>query len=278
MTRNEYKAPNPKDAVTFVNIRVERSANGLFAGEETLVGVFAVDTSNESTLVVDTAGTLTSYYRHRGEDAAVATFTDYSTGILYGDYVVRQQIIRDCSTLGVVPSGITVTDWDSWRDQTFVDMQGKGLGRPADIYSFVPTSYTDEWEDLPSDIRRVTSVEVYPGGTEYWADLRGWDQRGRQLRIFHPNTAWTYKVYGRGQLRDLNDLDDELWGVLYWGMRWKYLLKRQMERVDFRPYLGRTRTADTPSGENYQGLVTSAYNMYMERIGDILQNEGIPSH
>jgi hypothetical protein len=191
--------------------------------------------------------------------------------------VVRQQIIRDCSVVGIVPSGITTIDWDSWRDQAFMDMQAKGLGRAAAIFSFVPSSNSNEWNNLPSDIRRVTGVDVYPGGTYYWTSIRAWEQRGRQIRIYRPNTAWTYKVYGRGQLRDLNDLDDELWGVLYWGMRWKYILKRQAERIDSRPYMGRTRTADTPSNPNFQQLADSAYAMFIERIYDVLQNEGVPS-
>lgn len=278
MTRNEYRAPNPKDTTTFVNLRVERSATGLFAGEESLVGIFPVDTSNEYTIIIDTAGTLTSYYHHRGQNAAVTSVTDYSAAILYGDYLVRQQIIRDCTVVGVVPSGIDNNDWDTWRDETLLDMQAKGLGRPAASQDMTFTAGQDVWQNLNSDIRRVTFVEVWRSSTDYWTTIRGWTQRGRQLRVYKPlGSGFTYKVYGRGELRDLNDLDDELFTVLYWGMRWKYLLKRQAERSDSRPYLGRTRLADTPGNPDYERLVQSAYKMFLERVYDLLQNEGVPS-
>lgn len=279
MTRNEYRAPNPKDLTTFPYIRLQRDASSAFSGAEVTVATSLADTANESTLFVDTGGTATSWYRHRGQsDAAGTTNTDWSTPILFGDYVVRQQVVQDCKVVGVVPSGITNSDWDTWRDETFIDMQGKGLGRPAPVQDLTFTGGQDAWKNLNADIRRVTSVEVWRSATDYWTSIRGWDQRGRQLRIYKPlGTGFTYKVYGRGQLRDLNDLDDELWGVLYWGMRWRYILKRQAERIDSRPYMGRTRTADSPSNPNFQQLADAAYAKFIERVYDLLQNEGVPS-
>lgn len=278
VTRNEYRAANPKDLTTFVNIKLQRSATGLFTGEEVTVATQAIDTSNESTLFIDTAGTATSYYRHRGENTGATVNTDWTTGIFFGDYLVRQQIVRDCSVIGVVPSGIDNTDWDLWRDETLIDMQSKGLGRPATIQSITATAGADVWTNLNADIRRVTNVEVWRSATDRWATIRAWEQRGRQILIAKPlGTPYSYKVYGRGQLRDLNDLDDELWGVLYWGMRWKYMLKRQAERGDSRPYMGRTKTADAPSNVNFQQLVDAAYAKFIERVYDNLQNEGVPS-
>jgi hypothetical protein len=277
VSRNEYRAPNPKDLDTFPYIRLQRATDLIFTTPAN-VELKLADTANESTLFIDTGGTTSSYYRHRGSNLAESVVTDWSPVILYGDYTVRQQIISDCSVIGVVPSGIDTDDWDSWRDQTLTDMQAKGLGRPADIQEITATAGVDEWVSLNSEIRRVTFVEIWFSSTEYWTTVRGWDQRGRQIRIYKPlGTPYTYKVYGRGELRDLNDLDDELWGVLYWGMRWKYILKRQIERADSRPYMGRTRTADSPQHVNYQQLADAAYAKYIERVYDVLQNEGVPS-
>lgn len=277
MSRNEYRAPNPKDMVTFVNVHLQRATDLAFTAPVD-VETKAADTTNEATVFIDTGGTTSSYYRHRGENASALTVTDWSDPILFGDYVVRQRIIRDCSILGIVPSGIDNNDWDSWRDQTFLDMQAKGLGRPADVQELSMTAGVDEWRGLNADIRRVTSVEVWRTSTDYWTSIRGWDQRGRQIRIYKPlGTPYTYKVYGRGELRDLTDLDDELWGILYWGMKWYYILKRQIERGDTRPFMGRTRTADTPGHTNYQQFADAAYAKFIERIYDVLRNEGVPS-
>jgi hypothetical protein len=238
----------------------------------------AVDLANEFTLFIDTGGTTTSTYRHRGSNLAESSFTDWSAPILYGDYLVRQQIVRDCSVVGVVPSGIDNDDWDTWRDETIMDMQLKGLGRQLGPVEFSYTAGADSWEDIPSDIRRITLVEIWRSSTDYWTSVRGWDQRGRKLRIYKPlGTPYAYQVYGVGELRDMNDMDDELGQVLYWGMRWKYILKRQVERADSRPYMGRTRTGDSPSNPNYQQLADAAYAKYIERVYDALKNEGSPS-
>lgn len=279
MTRNEYLASNPKDIETFPYIRVQRADDAAFTVAVATVSTALADTANESTLFIDTAGTTSTYYRHRGQDDAIGTtFTDWSTAILYGDYLVRQQIIRDVSVLGVVPSGIDNNDWDTWRDETLIDMQAKGLGRPATIQDMTFTASQDAWKDLNSDIRRVTSVEVWRSTTDYWTTIRGWDQRGRQLRIYKPlGSGFIYKVYGRGELRDLNDLDDELFGVLYWGMRWKYILKRGAELLDFRPYLGKTKQNSGITPQAFQALADSAYAKYIERVYDVLRNEGVPS-
>jgi hypothetical protein len=275
-TRNEYRAANVKDFETFPNVHVQRATDAAFTTPVD-VETKAADTTNEATVFIDTGGTTSSYYRHRGETADALSWTDWSPSILYGDYVVRQQVIRDCSTLGVVPSGIESNDWDSWRDQGFLDMQAKGLGRPADIQELSFTAGQDEWKDLNADIRRVTQVEVW-SGAYYWTSVRGWDQRGRQLRVYRPlGTPYVYKVYGRGELRDLTDLDDELWGVLYWAMKWKYILKRQAELVDFRPYLGKTKQITGLDPMSFQRLADQAYAKFLERISDTLRNEGVPS-
>lgn len=384
--RVEYRATNPKDPL-FTQVRVQRSPDN---AAWTDVGLFPVNTSAESTIVIDTLGTLTSYYRHRGEDAAlpqtapgaptlalvagtalgigpyryqisfvnvsgetpggteavvtttlgnqavnltaipvgpagttarkvyrtikngetgseklVATIpdntttvysdvvpdsslgvvvlgqvTDYTTGVLFGDYWARQQIRND------IPDGQDLNDnvlWDGWRDQTLLDMQGLGLGRPADIQDFSPGSSTDYTVALRADIGRVTNVEIWrtQAPISYWTSIRAWEQRGgmrgRTLRIMRPKTGYTYRIYGMSELRDLNDLDDELWMILYWGMRWRYMLYRGAERVSMRPFLSRTRQSDTTTQMDFKRLADDAKLQFDQRVASILYNEGIPS-
>jgi len=390
-TINEYRAPNPKDTTQFVKVHVQRATDLAFTSPVD-VGVFPVDTSDESTLIVDTQGTLTSYYRHRHEDAAIAQnapaiggasavsgyglgigqylykvslvslsgetpgssdfsgtttlgnqkmsltslplgpagttarkiyrtavggvsgsqkyvatindnttttysdttpdaslsapvlgqVTEYSTGILFGDYWARQQIRND------IPDGADLNDnvlWDGWRDQTLLDMQALGLGRPADPQDFTPASTTDYTVALRGDIRRVTVVEIWRSLAgvpfEYWTAIRAWEQRagsrGRSLRIMKPKNGYTYRIYGVGELRDLNDMDDELWNILYWGIRWRYMLYRGAERVSMRPFLSRTRQSDTTTQMDFKRLADDAKLQFDQRVVAILYNEGVPS-
>lgn len=274
MTRNEYRAPNPKDMTTFPYIHVQRDTTSGFG---TAVDIFtgAADTTKESTLVVDTGGTLTSWYRHRGENNPHTIETDWSDPIQFGDYWARQQIKAD-----IPDTDITNGLWDGWRDQTFFDMQGLGLGRPAPTQDFTPASPTDYNVGLRADIRRVTRVEIWRvGPSEYWTDIRAWDQRGpsdRNVRIRSPKVGYSYKIYGVGELRDLNDLDDELWNVLYWGMRWRYLLFRQLDRTNMRPFMSRTRQTDTTTQMELQRLADAAKLQFDQRVQALLFNEGVP--
>lgn len=275
VARNEYKAPNPKDMVTFPKIRVQRSATGLFAGEEADVGVFDVDTTNEDTIVIDTAGTATSYYRHRGENFPHTIETAYTKGILFGDYVIRQMIKHDIPDADIVDA-----DWDIWRDETFLDMQMLGLGRSLDPVTFTPATSEDYNKTLPGAMRRVSRVEIWwRTPSRYWTDIRAWEQRprSRTLRIMHPRNGFDYLIYGLGELRDLSDLDDELWNILYWGMRWRYMLMRQHERVDMRPFMSRTRQSDTTSQQDFKHLADDAKLQFDQRVAQVLLNEGMPS-
>lgn len=271
MSRNEYRAANPRDTTTFSKLRVQRSATGLFAGEETLVGVFDVDTTNEATIVLDTAGTLTSYYRHRGEHSSGTPVTEYSDAVVFGDYWARQQIKHDIPDADIVNG-----DWDSWRDQTFLDMQAEGLGRPADVQTFAPSASTDTTVGIRADIRRIDRVEIHYSDGQYWTWIRAWEQRGRTFRLFHPKQGFSYNIYGTAELRDLSDMDDELWMILYWGMRWRYLLFRTAEYTDFRPFLSRTKQSGTPALADFKRLAEDAHVQYDLLVGKMLQNAGVP--
>lgn len=255
---------------TFTKLHVQRSPDNVTWTDLALADI---DTSNEYTIYIDTAGTLTSYYHHRHENVGASSFTDYSDGILFGDYWVRQQIKHDIPDADIVNG-----DWDSWRDQTFIDMQSFGLGRAADVQDFAPASDTDYFANIRGDIRRVDRVEIWRTvPSVYWTWITAWEQRGRKIRIMYPKVNYTYKVYGTAQLLDLNDLDDELWNILYWGMRWRYLLFRQQERVDMRPFLARTRQSDTTTQSDFKGLTEAAKLQFDQAVARSLFMVGVPA-
>lgn len=272
MSRNEYRAPNPKDLTTFQYIRLQRATDLVFTTPVN-VELKLADTSNEATTFIDTGGTTSSYYRHRGSNLAETLFTDWSDPILFGDYWVRQQVKHDIPDADIVNG-----DWDTWRDQTFIDMQSFGLGRPADVQDFAPGSDTDYFANIRGDIRRVDRVEIWRTvPSVYWTWITAWEQRGRKLRVYRPKTSYTYKIYGTAELRDLNDLDDELWNILYWGMRWRYLLFRGQERVDMRPFLSRTRQTDTTTQTDFKRLADDAKLQFDQAIARSLEMAGLPA-
>lgn len=257
MSRNILDIPNPDGQdtlVTYTTILLERAPDnsgspGIFAQ----IDSFAIDTSDEMTHYVDPNGALTDWYKYRYQTADAITQSDYSDPIQYGDYTVRKWIIAD-----IPDAAITTADWDRWRDQTMQDINSAGVGRPAAIQSVTPTSYTDEWHNLNYEMRRVTRVEKYDSGGNFVTVSTQWNQYGNQIRLVNPNSKLTYKIYGIAEIRSMQDLDDELFNCLYWGMRWRYLLFRTNKRMDTRSALGRTKQTDYPALRDFQAMAKEA--------------------
>lgn len=263
MSRNVLRLVNPDgtDSVTYANVLLERAPDaGGTPGVFAQIASIAIDTSNEQTAYVDTTGATTSWYKHRYEISGGGTLSDYTTAIQFGDYVVRQRIKTD-----IPDTDITNTMWDQWRDRTVQDMHGAGLGRPAAAQSITPTSNTTEFYNLNAEIRRVVRVDVH-SGDQFVATKQSWYQWGRQLRLVYPLTTLIYKIYGIAQLRGLVDMDDELQEILYWGMRLRYIDFRINERMNFRPFLARTRGTDTGHPRDFQSLKAEAQREWDTRV------------
>lgn len=278
MTRNIYIVPNPDgtDPATYTNILIYRADdNGAGApGAFSLITTTPIVTFEERTEYLDSGGALTSWYHYQYQTADTLTSSDLSPDTQLGDYLVRQWIKLDITDADIN----NTKQWDIWRDQTFLDMQADGLGRPAPVQDFAPSSETDATVQLRSDIRRVDTVELWQTTPlAYWTWIKNWRQRGRELRIYFPRTSYTYKIYGLADIRSLYDVDDELFMVLYWGMRWRYMLFRQHERVDFRPFLARTRQSDTTTQMDFKRLADDAKLQYDSTVLKLLTSEGVSS-
>ncbi len=286
MSINQYRAPNPSDPVAFPKLRIERAPDPGNDVDFVQIANVDVDTSQEATVFVDTAGTPTSWYRHRGANAAGTQFTDFSTKIQFGDYQVRQWIISDIPDTSAA-TGVTLTHWDQWRDETLQDLANAGLGRPAPIQTinppfildpssgFTSSTVTQEFFGLNADIRRVLRVDVYDNTGWFLSIWRNWYQRGRTLRIIHAKFTLTYKVYGIGEIRCLSDLDDEFFNVLKWGMRMRYADFRKLQRFDFRPFLARTRQTDTSSVVDFDREYKTAKAEFEQRLDRAVLHQGL---
>lgn len=273
MAQTTISARTPTDGiVTYQRILVERApdVNGAPGTFVQIVNV-AIDQYNEYTDYTDTTGTVADWYRYRYANTALLVYSDYSDVIQAGDYIIRQWIMAD-----IPDTDLTKADWDRWRDEVLADLSVKYVGRP--IYppqSITPAGYTTEYYPLTGDIRKVIRVDIYDSAGFFVSGATKWSQFGRYLRIIRPQPSLTYKVYGLGLLRDLSDLDDELFMILYWGMRIRYLDRRLAERANWRFYLSSDKGSDVPL-HDLEAHRTRAQSEFDSRLTDIRQTYSVP--
>lgn len=243
-----YEVTNPPDGITtYTHIRIETADDsGGSPGAFSLLTTVSVDTTQEITAYSTTAADNTDWFRHRYENATTAAYSDYSASLQVGDYLVRQWIKSD-----ITDTTITNAMWNQWRDQAFLDMQLRHFSIPADIQSITPSSYTDEWEQLDFAIDTVTAVEIYDTSGYYICSTDDWDQRGSQVRIYHPDTDLRYKVYGTKELKSISDIleADETMQILFWLMKSNYYQKKIDERMDFKYWLSADKTSDVSADQ-----------------------------
>lgn len=272
MSRNILDIPNPDglDSIVYDTILLERAADGGGApGAFAQIASIPIDVNNETTHYVDTTGTPTDWYKYRYQLGA--TQSDYSGYIQYGDYTVRTWIKAD-----IPDADITSVDWDRWRDQVMNDLSLYDLGRYANYVDFVPASFTDEWHDLPMEQRTVVRVDIYDSAGYYITHTPQWEQQIRKIRIINPSPFYTYRVYATAEIRAFKDLDDELFMLLYWGMRLKYLDKRVNDRTNFRKYLSSTK-GESVSTQDLLQLKRDAQAEWTSRLIAATRRVAIPA-
>ena len=274
MAQTTITAATPSDGITtYQKIRIERAPNsGGVPGAWAEVVSIDVDPFNEFTSYTDTGGADTDWYRYRYANTGGSVFSNYSNAIQAGDYLIRQWIKAD-----IPDADLTNSDWDRWRDEVLTDLSVKYIGRP--IYppqSITPSGYSDEWHGLNADIRKVVRVEIYDSAGFRVTATPRWLQFGRNIRIENPLPTQTYKVFGVGILRNLADLDQELFMILYWRVRLKYLARRLADRANFRYFLSADKNTDVPLGQLEAHRNTAAREFEI-RLADVRQTYAIPS-
>lgn len=260
-----YVASNPSDGIaTYQKVRIQRAPDSSgVPGAYSNVVLLDIDSSNENTNYTDTGGVAsTDWYHHRWETTDGLTVSAYSAALQAGDYLIRQWVKSD-----IPDADITNTMWDYWRDQAIQDLSFEQVARPADTQSLTATgNTTDQWYSLNAGIRIVTRVDMY-SGNDYvgWTDQ--WEQRGRQLRLFFPDSALTYKVYGIGEIRNLGDLDDELFMLVYWMVRRAYLDFRIAQRANWKNFQVAERPDDTstPALVNLRAIASAEVQARLEK-------------
>lgn len=268
-----YVASNPRDGLTtYQKIRIERAPDAAgVPGAFSLVATVSIDSFNENTDYTDNgASATTDWYRHRWETTDALSFSDWSDSLQAGDSIVRQWISAD-----IPDADVTDAMWDTWRDQAFQEMSFEYLGRPV-TQTLTPTATAnDEFFSLNGEVRIVLRVDQYDG-SDYMGWTDQWEQRGRQIRIFYPDSSTTYKVYGIGELRDYGDIDDELFMLVYWMIRRSYIDWRIAQRANWKLFQVAERPDDTSTGALIQ-LRELAHREVQMRLDKARQIHAIPA-
>lgn len=267
--------PLPSDGITtYQKVQIYRAPDsGGAPGAWALISTNTLDQYNENTIYTDTGGDTTSWYKYRYADTAVAMFSSDSPNIQAGQYTVKTWLKRD-----IPDADILDADWDQWRDMAIQEFRNKGIGRPiADPIIVTPSSSTVYFYDIPAAYRTLVRLDIYDAAGNYITVTPQWVQWGRKLRIFRPDTTLTYKAYGLGEIRDLTDIDDELFPLLYWYMRVKYLDKRIEERQNFRMFLNADKVSDVKTGELLDLKLKDAQAQLASRILEAQENWPLPA-
>lgn len=275
MAQTTIIAPLPSDGITtYQKLLIERAPDSSGSpGAYAQIANVALDQYNENTSYIDTSGATTSWYRYRYANTALSIFSSYSTDVQAGTYTVKTWLQRD-----IPDADITSADWDQWRDMGIQEFRNKGIGRPvADALSITPTSNLTYFYDIPAGYRTIIRVDIYDASGNYITATPQWMQWGRKLRIFRPETTWTYKCYGLGEIRDLTDIDDELFPLLYWYMRVKYLDKRIAERQNFRMFLNADKVSDVKTEVLLEMKLKDAQAQLNSRLLEAQENWPIPA-
>jgi hypothetical protein len=258
---------------TYQKVEIDRAPDsagvpGAFANIATPV----LDEFNETTVYVDTGGATNSWYRYRYTNTAVSIWSEYSPSFQAGQYTVRTWLQND-----IPDADLDTTDWDTWRDMAFQEFRNEGVGRPvADALEFTPGSEDDAWVNIPATYRTIIWCDIFYS-THRITETPEWKVWGRKIRIARPNTNFTYKFYGIGDIRSLADIDDELFPLLYWYMRMKYLDKRIAERQNFRMFLNADKVSDVKTEQLLEMKLKDAKIEYASRLSRAQTNYPIPT-
>lgn len=269
MAQTTVVAPLPSDGVaTYQRWRIERAPDSAGSpGAYAEIVNQALDAFNENQVYIDSAGAVDSWYRYRYSNTGLTVNSTYSGGRQAGSYTVRDWLQAD-----IPDADITPALWDQWRDMAIQEFRGKGIGRPVRYpVSITPSSTTDEMHDLPAEIRNVVRVDVYYG-SNWITSTPQYHQWGRQIRIFKPVTTLTYKLWGIGEIRTLADIDDELFPLLYWYMRLKYLDFRLHERERSRAFLTADKVSDVKTEQLLEIKLRDTQIEYKSRVAEAQEN------
>lgn len=231
-SNGQVRVPNPDDvALTFANIRLERAPDSAgVPGAWAEIQNVAIDQTDPQgmTAITDTGGTTTSWYRYRYAVTGGATFSDYAPQIQAGDSLVRQRL-----KVEITSTDVTNTMWDTWLGEALEFLQLKAVMVRQLPWDFTPSSDTTERTTLPGNIDLVERVELYDGD-DYGMALVQWEQLGRQIRVWGPDTAATYRVYGWKDPKNIGDFLDEGFALLKQAVKWYYAQFRVSSRLDFK--------------------------------------------
>lgn len=237
------KNPTGAAALLYSRTRVERAPDVAGApGAFVEIADILIDTTDEFTAYLDTAGEDTSWYRYRWADALGATFSGYTDAGQVGDNKVKTWAMRNMPDADLLDPF-----WDQWIEEILVDCFSRGIWK-EDYADIVPTTTNNRVDfdyGLPAKIRDVIRVEtLYDGVPSHEGDPTSWDARGRRIYLYGLNTSQTVRVWGKCRFNAVGEMTDDFFELLHEMLRMKYYDFRANGRGNYRAYIVLDRNAD----------------------------------
>lgn len=258
-----YKVPQPPQPIdgspVWTYVRIQRASDNGGGAPDTFadVALVALSTSGRWGAEYDDDAQLNGdeWYRHRFTILGEATYSDWSEEVQIDEFQVILWLLAD-----IPDTSIDKTTLIQWVDQTIVDLwplfwirypetsaqRTAAIITPADNDA---DDSTDERYDIPSDLYevcRLEKVSATNGHHVSWMFISvEWEQEGRTLRIFEPNDSYNYMPHGKKRIRDISDLEEAWFQLIYWMVRKQYLDLRENQRANTARFLVFDQRTDT---------------------------------
>lgn len=263
MSRVTYRVPQPFQPVdgvpVYTKVEISRAPNA--AGTPGAWGVLATVTGSTTgkffySYEDDTSpSTLDAWYRHRYADVTGLLFSDYSEEVQVDEFLALLWALADITDSDVDVDA--VTQWanqgvtDLWPEiwQRYPSNAAERTAATLTIDDLLVAGTFDEYYPIPSDLFEVWRVEridrtTYAHQAWLFANVE-WDQYERELRLHAPTDLYKYRMHGKRRYRDLSELGEELYQLIYWMVRLAYLDWRENKRANTPRFLVADRKSDT---------------------------------
>jgi hypothetical protein len=204
------------------------------------------------------SGTLDDWYYHRYADTAVALFSDPSEQVQVDEFLAILWALGDITDDDVDINAVT-----QWCNQAITDMWTEGVwmrypSGSAERTAALITPTTDadngsvdERYTIPADLFEVCRVERLNATTskhENWLYMGvEWEQEDREVRLIdaESSTSALYMMHGKRRFRDIAELDESHYQLIYWMIRKQYLDFRVNKRANTPRFQVFDRKSDT---------------------------------
>jgi hypothetical protein len=290
VARVTYNVPHPIQPVdgipVYVKAKIQRApdAAGTPGAWGTIATVTGSTTGKWFYRFEDDASpsTLDAWYRHIFTDLAEAADADPSEEVQVDEFLAILWALADITDDDVSIDAVT-----QWANQGVADLWPRIWQRypasaaertaatilPDDV---LVAGTNDEHYPIPSDLFEVWRVEKIDATSfRHIAWLFSnveWEQADREIRLMNPSETYRYRMHGKKRYRDLAEVGEELYQLIYWQIRKQYLDWRVNKRANTPRFLVFDRKSDT-TPEQLRDFLDEAIAQVDRRISELTPQE-----